>query len=267
MAIHSTAVIDNSAEIDPSVEIGAYAIVEGNVRIGANTRLYPHAYISEGTRIGERCQIHPFAVVGHPPQDTKWNGAPSYTEIGDETIIREGAQIHRGTLPESTTIIGKRVFLMANAHVGHNCTVGDDVVMANCSMLAGHVEVGARAFLSGLTGAHQFCRIGELVMLGGANRISADIPPFMTYLAGGVIGPNTIGLRRAGFTAAERTEIRSAYKLLFRRGGSFRDAVAQLAETAQSEPARRLVEFLQGPTKRGFERYHRRDKYSPEDAT
>ena len=267
MVIHPTAVIDKSAEIDASAEIGAYAIVEGNVHIGANTRLYPHAYISEGTRIGQRCQIHPFAVIGHPPQDTKWNGAPSYTEIGDETIIREGAQVHRGTTPESTTIIGKRVFLMATAHVGHNCVVGDDVVMANCAMLAGHVEVGARAFISGLSGVHQFCRVGELVMLGGATHVTADVPPFMTFAFGSVVGTNVIGMRRAGFTAEERAEVRDAYKLLFRHRGSFRAAIEQLTLTAKSAPARRLMQFLIEPSKRGYARYNRGRTHAPEGTT
>ena len=255
MPIHPTAIVDKSADIDPAAEIGAYAIVEGDVRIGAHTRLYPHAYVSAGTRIGERCQIHPFAVVGHPPQDTKWKGQPSYTEIGDETVIREGAQVHRGTMPGSTTIVGKRVYMMATSHVGHNCVVGDDVVLVNCVLLAGHVQIGARAFISGYTGVHQFCRIGELVMVGGTRHVASDIPPFMLYSPRGVAGTNVVGLRRAGYSAEQRDELRAAYKLLFRRGGSFSENIERLAETAQSGPVLRLVEFLRAPSKRGCCRF------------
>jgi UDP-N-acetylglucosamine acyltransferase len=253
MPIHPTAIIDATAEIDPTAEIGAYAVVEKNAHIGAGTRLYPHAYVSEGTPLGARCCIHPFAVVGHPPQDMKWKGAPSYTRIGDETVIREHVSIHRGTMPDSTTTIGARCFLMATSHVGHNCIVGDDVPLANGAMLAGHVEVGARAFISGNVVLHQFMRIGELAMIGGNVPLAQDIPPFMLVRFPQVIlGPNTIGLRRAGMSPPERLEIKKCYQVIYHSGLLFPRAVERVADMVQTEPGRRLLAFLRSPSKRGF---------------
>ena len=253
MPIHSTAVIDSTAEIDPTADIGAYTIVEGDVHIGPGTRLYPHAFVGQGTRLGARCQIHPFAVVGHLPQDLKYTGQPSYTEIGDETVVREHASIHRGTIPDSTTVIGQRCFLMATAHIGHNCIVGDDVIMANDSMLAGHVELGRRVFVSGQTGVHQFVRIGEMAMLGGASAITMDVPPFMLVGRPGYVGgPNVVGLRRAGMSPDERQEIRACYRLLYRSGLPFPEAIAQVVATVATEPGQRLAAFLRAPSKRGY---------------
>lgn len=252
MRIHPTAIVDKHAEIDSSAEIGAYAIVEAGVKVSADTKIYPHAYISQGTTIGQRCQIHPFAVVGHHPQDLKWVGTPSYTQIGDGTVIREGASVHRGTVPESTTIVGQRVYMMATSHVGHNCVVGDDVILANAVLLGGHVRVGQRAFIGGGTVIHQFTRVGELVVAGGGLRVTSDVPPFMMYGPAGVVGPNVIGLRRAGLTSEQRLEIRRAYKTLYRSGLLFRAAIERVAETVQTDPGRRLVEFLRASSKRGI---------------
>lgn len=259
MPIHPTAVVDKTVELDPTVDIGAYAIVEKNVRIGAGTRLWPHAFVGEGTTLGQGCQIHPFAVVGHQPQDTKFGGEPSFTQVGDETIVREHASIHRGTMPGSTTTVGRRCFLMSTAHIGHNCMVGDDVIMANGALLAGHCQVGAHAFLSGNVGVHQFCRIGEYVMLGGAaNAIRHDVPPFMLVQPVGPVGLNIVGLRRAGMTAAERTELKQCHRILYRSRMHFPKAVEKVAQLVQTEPGKRLLAFLQAPSKRGFVRLHQR---------
>lgn len=262
MAIHPTAIVDRRAELDPSVEVGAYAVIAADVRVGAGTRIYPHAYISEGTTLGQRCQVHPFAVVGHHPQDLKWQQQPSYTQIGDETIIREGAQVHRGTMPESTTIVGRRVYLMATGHVGHNCVIGDDVIIANAGLVSGHVEIGPRAFVSGCAVIHQFVRIGELAMIGGGVRVSTDVPPFMLVTPDGLAGTNVVGLHRAGFTAQQRQELRQAYKTLFRSGLPFARALAQVAETVQTDAGRRLVEFLRTPSRRGIMRFRGRGRQS-----
>jgi len=265
MPIHPTAIIDKRAEIDPSVEVGAYAIVEAGVKIGAEVKIYPHAYIAEGTTLGQRCQIHPFAVVGHHPQDLKWEGAPSYTQIGDATVIREGASVHRGAVPESTTIVGQRVYMMATAHVGHNCVVGDDVILANGAMLGGHVQVGRRTFVGGDVPIHQFVRVGELGMLAGGLRVISDVPPFMLVGREGLAGPNVVGLRRAGFSREERLEIRAAYKTLFRSGLLFRAALEQVAATVKTDPGRRLIEFLRAPSKRGIMGFRGRGREAASD--
>ena len=252
MAIHPTAIVDKTAEVDPTAEIGAYAVIENDVRVGPQTRIYPHAYVAQGTTLGRACQIHPFAVVGHLPQDLKYDGGPSYTQIGAETVIREHATVHRGTERESTTIIGARCFIMSAGHVGHNCVVGEDVIIVNGGLLAGHVEMGRRAFVSAGAKVHQFVRIGELVMLRGGSLATNDVPPFMTLGPPGVIGPNVVGLRRAGLDSDERQEIRWAYKTLYRSGLLFREAIDQVAETVKRDPGRRLVEFLRAASKRGF---------------
>ena len=261
MPIHPTAIVDKSAEVDPSADIGAYAIIETGVRIGAGTKIHPHAYISQGTTLGRRCQIHPFAVVGHHPQDLAWEGTPSYTEIGDETIIREGASVHRGTMPESTTVVGKNVYMMATSHAGHNCMIGDGAILVNSVLLSGHVHVGQRAILAGGTRVHQFVRIGELAMIGGV-RVPDDVPPFMLVGPAGVVGTNGVGLRRAGFSSEERMEIRQAYKTLYRSKLMFREAIEWVAETVQTEPGRRLVEFLRGPSRRGYLGFKKRGRDS-----
>lgn len=253
MPIHPTAIIDKSAEIDPTAEIGAYAVVERNVHIGAQTRLYPYAYISEGTTLGRACQIHPFAVVGHLPQDLKYKGEPSFTQVGDETVVREHATIHRGTTPGSTTIVGRRCYIMSTGHVGHNCVLGDEVIIANSGLVSGHAEVGNRAFVSGNTSIHQFVRIGELAMIGGGAAVGMDLPPFMMAVERNqVAGTNVVGLRRAGFTSEERLEIRQAYKTLYRSGPAFAAALEQVVNFVHTEPGRKLVEFLRAPSRRGI---------------
>ncbi len=254
MPIHPTAVVDSSAEIDPSADIGAYAIVEPGCRIGADVQLLPHAYVATGTTLEAGCIIHPFAVVGHWPQDLKWAGEPSYTVVGAGTVVREHASIHRGTIPGSTTVVGRECYLMSTAHIGHNCEVGNNVIMVNGALLSGHVEVGDHAFIAGMAGVHQFARIGERAMLAGATGISKDVPPFMlvarpTYVA----GTNVVGLRRAGFSTEERAELRAAYRTLYRGGLHFPEAITQVAEMVRTEPGRRLVAFLQAPSKRGFQ--------------
>jgi UDP-N-acetylglucosamine acyltransferase len=258
MAIHPMAIVDKGAEIDPTVEVGAYAVIEGGVQIGAETRIYPHAYISQGTTLGRRCQIHPFAIVGHLPQDLKYDGSPTFTQVGDETVVREHASIHRGAIPGSTTIVGRRCFLMATSHIAHNCIVGDDVKIANEALLAGHVEMGDGVFLSAHAMVHQFTRVGKLVMGRGAALITNDVPPFMLVGPRGVMGLNIVGLRRAGLTGAERLELRECHRLLYRSTLTFPEAIERVAQFVQSDPGRQLVEFLQAPTKRGYLRLRKR---------
>lgn len=262
MPIHATAIVDPRAEIDPSADIGPYAIIEAGVKIAAGCRIWPHAFIAQGTTLGLRVQVHPFATVGHHPQDVAWSGAPSYTTIGDDTLIREQASIHRGTKPESSTVVGQRVFVMATAHIGHNCTVGDGVILANSALLAGYVEVGSKAFLSGGASVHQFTRVGELAIAHGNARVTNDLPPYCMATDAGVVGLNVIGLRRAGFTAAERFELRVAYKTLYRSGMLFPAAIQAVAAMAQCGPTLRLLEWLRAPSKRGFLAYRNPQRVS-----
>lgn len=253
MPIHPTAIVDKRAEIDPAADIGPYAVIEGPVRVGPGTKVCAHAYLTGWTEIGANCEIYPGAVIGAAPQDLAYDGAESYCRIGDGTILREGSSIHRGTKPGTSTIIGQRCFFMANAHAGHNCIVGDDVILANAASLGGYVEVGNKVFISGGSMVHQFTRMGELAISRGLTGVARDLPPFfMSNGPNNCVGINLVGLRRAGFSTEERNEVRQAYRTLYRSGMTFSKAVDALAATVRTEPGKRLIAFLRAPSKRGF---------------
>lgn len=253
MAIHPTAIIDPQAEVDSSAEIGPYVVLDGPVKIGAGTTLRAHAYVSGWTEIGERCEIHPFAVVGHLPQDFHFTGERTFCRVGNDVVIREGATVHRGTQPESATVIGDGCFLMAYSHVGHNCVLGKRVKVYNMSILSGHVEADDDVIISGFSGVHQFVRIGRLAFVAGNARVTMDVPPFfMAFGEATVIQHNIVGMRRAGLDNRTIFEIRQAFRTLYRSGQLFSKAVEQLAAEVQTEAGRQLVEFLRAPTKRGI---------------
>jgi UDP-N-acetylglucosamine acyltransferase len=227
--IHPTAVIDPKAEIHNEAEIGPYVIIDGEVRIGRGTRIMAHAYLTGWTEIGEDNAIHMGAVIGHEPQDKEYKGDKSYLRIGHRNIIREHVQIHRGTKPESSTIIGNENFFMNHAHIAHNCKVGNGVVIAGGALLAGYVQVEDGAFISGNCVVHQFVRIGKLAMLRGLSRTSRDVPPFCimddTHTVKAI---NQVGLERAGYGEGEIREIKEAFAELFRRKGNLAQAVQEL---------------------------------------
>ncbi len=250
MAIHVTAIVDREAEVDSSATIGAYAVICAKARIEAEVEIYPHVYVSDGAHIGPRSKIHPFAAIGHHPQDVKWQNTPSYTRLGADCVIREHATIHRGTEPESETILEDRVTLFAGAHVAHNCYVEADALIMNHALLGGHVHIGRKAIVSGAVGIHQFCRIGEMAMLAGTARVTRDVPPFMMYSNAGVVGPNVVGLRRAGVDAATRQELRMAHRVLYRSGWTLSDAIARVTQMVRSDEGRRLAVWLNAPRRR-----------------
>lgn len=253
MAIHPTAIVDSAAEIDPSVDIGPYAIVEGPVKVAADAKIYHHVYLTGWTEIGARCQIHPFAIIGHLPQDTHFEGERSYCRIGAGTIIREYASIHRGTQPESATVVGEDCFLLGYTHLGHNCVLGDRVTMINRATLGGHTEVGRGAVLSADAMSHQFVRIGEYAMIGGAAKLTMDVLPFMTVqLRNACSGPNLVGLHRNGFSQPEIDEIKRAYKLIYRSGNTLSAVMEELESTVETDAGRRLLAFMKAPSKRGL---------------
>jgi UDP-N-acetylglucosamine acyltransferase len=266
MAIHATAMVDRTAEIDSSVEVGPYAIIEGHVKIGADTHIFPHAFVGQYTTLGERCEIHPFAVVGHVPQDLSFDGSVTYACIGNDTTVREGATIHRAAIPGATTRVGDHCLIMSVAHVGHDCVIGNNVKLANSALIAGHVIIHDRAFVSGNSAVHQFVRIGELVIVGGGLRVSTDVLPFMMQGPEGIIGPNVIGMRRAGHTAEDRQEIRLCHRILFRTNRTFSEATEEIARVVTTEPGRKLVAFLREPSKRGFEGLRHRPRHRREDS-
>lgn len=258
--IHPTAIIHPKADLQAGVEVGPYCVIDAHVRIGPGTRLFHNVYVTGWTEIGERCVLHPGVIVGHEPQDTKYKGERSFCTVGDGTILREYVTIHRGTTPESKTVVGRDCFLLAGSHVAHNCIVGDRVTLINNVLLAGHVEVGEAATLGGGAGIHQFVRIGERTMIAGNSRVILDVPPFvLADVEGRVAALNRVGLRRAEFSPEHREAIRNAFRTLYGKSLPFSTALLQLAEEVSElgaidsrHPCKRLLDFLQAPSKRGI---------------
>ena len=250
--IHSTAIISPRAQLDSSVEVGPYAVIGAQVEIGAGCRIGSHAVVEGPTRMGERNVIHPHAAIGRDPQDRKYRrGEPSRLEIGSENTIREFVTINRGTEEGGgATRIGNGCWLMASAHVAHDCVLGDDVVMANCASVAGHVRVGNHVTMAGFAGAHQFCRIGDYGFVGIYSGVTRDVPPYV-LVAGQPPKPrgvNVVGLRRHGFDAGQRANIERAYRTLYRKELSRAEASRTIAELARSQPELGLLaEFLAEP--------------------
>lgn len=253
MGIHPTAIIDPKAELAHDVEVGAHCVIDAHVRVASGCRLRHNVYLTGWTQIEEDCEFHPGAIIGHDPQDTKYASERSYCRIGRGTIVREYATIHRGTTPESTTTVGQDCFLLGGAHVAHNCSVGDRVTLINDVLLGGYVTVGDGATVGGGAAIHQFVRIGELAMIAGCARVIQDVLPYaVTDVDGKIAGINRVGLRRAGMARGDVEDLRNAYRVLFERGLSFREAVEQLSQESRSPCAGRLLEFLQGESRRGL---------------
>jgi UDP-N-acetylglucosamine acyltransferase len=252
MSIHPTAVVDSQAQIDPTAEIGPYVIIGSDVSIGPRTRVFAHASITGHTVIGADNEIQVGATIGTAPQHLGYKGAPVHTLIGDRNIIREYASINGSYVEGGQTIIGNENYLMIQSHVGHDCILGNNVVVCNGSLLSGHVEVEDRAFISGLVAVHQFTRIGRLVMCAGITRVNRDVPPFMmVYGDSEIVGLNVVGLRRAGIGAAARAEIRLAYEILFEQRRSLPSAIAALKSEPRCPEVQQIIAFLE-KSKRGI---------------
>lgn len=252
MTIHPTAVIDSQAELDSDVEIGPYVVIDGPVKIKRGSRVMAHAYLTGWTEIGADNEIHPGAVLGDAPQDRAYQGQETYLKIGDRNIFREYAQVHRGTAPGSATVIGNDNFLMATSHVGHNCRIGDRVILANGALLGGYVEVGDHVFISGNCVVHQFVRIGDYALMRGLSGTSRDVPPYaIVDWQHTVRGVNAVGLKRAGFDQKRIREIRNAFRILFRKGRNLSLAVKELKESGRTNnDVSVLLEFINS-SKRG----------------
>lgn len=261
--IHETAVVHPHARIGKDVEIAPYAVIGENVVIGDGTKICAHVVIDGWTSIGKHCVIFPGASIGAEPQDLKFRGEKSYVFIGDYTKIRECATVNRATGENEETRIGSHCLLQAYTHVAHNCIVGNHVIMSNGATLAGHVVVEDRANISGLSGVHQFVKIGRNAMIGGASKVVQDIPPFV--IADGhpakVRGLNNVGLSRAGLGEAARQNLKKAYKILYRSGLSLAQAIDVMEqELESSEEVEHFLRFLRN-AERGIAR-SRRDPVS-----
>lgn len=250
--IHPTAIIDSSVNLAEDVEIGPNVFIDANVTIGAGTRLMHGAHIGRWTTLGKGNQVFPYAVIGHAPQDIGYNEEEAHTVIGDNNIFREGVTVHRGNRENTSTVIGNNNFFMVNSHIAHNCRIGDHVILVNGALLAGHVEVGNRAIISGNCQVHQFVRIGELAMMRGGSGATKDVPPFcindeMSWIR----SVNLIGMRRNGFDTSRILAVKRAFKAIFRSGKRLEDSIQELESQKEVTPdVRMLIDFIRA-SKRG----------------
>ena len=251
--IHSSAVVGKRATLGDGNEIGPGCVIEDGVVLGSRNKLWMNVYVGPGTTIGDENQLHMGAVLGHLPQDVAFAGGATYTTIGSRNTIREYVTIHRGTKEGTATVLGDDNFLMANAHLGHNCQVGNKTILTNLATLAGHCTVEEGAVLSGMVVVHQFTRIGRLAMVSGLSAVNKDVPPFM--LCGGrpavIQGLNAIGMRRAGLAPDIREDIKRAYRFLYREGLSVPHALEAIGRECRSPEARAIVAFVKD-SKRGI---------------
>lgn len=243
--------IHPSAQLDSTVRVGPGAVIDEGVRIGAHCVIGPHVYLTGVTIIGSHNQFHAGCVIGDAPQDLKYDGAPTRLRIGDHNVFREHFTVHRATKSDGETVIGSNNFLMAHAHVAHNCVIGDHVIMANGALLGGHAVVQDRAFISGNCLVHQFTRVGTLALMQGGAAISKDLPPFTVARGDNQIcGLNAVGLRRAGFNSEQRRELKRLYHALFRGGRNLREAITEAQTGSVSEAGGTLLAFI-AASKRG----------------
>ena len=250
--IHPTAIVNSRAKLDGTVQVGPYAVIDEHVAIGPYCIIGPHVYLTGRTTIGAHNRFYAGCVIGEEPQDLKYAGEPTGLRIGDRNVFREHATVHRSNKLAEETVVGSENFLMANSHVAHNCHLGDRVILANGVLLAGHVAVEDRAFISGNCVVHQFVRIGTLALMQGGSAASLDVPPYTVVRRGNLIcGLNFVGLRRAGFTPAERLELKQLYRLLFRERLNLREALMAGRAKFASAPAKNLMEFVSA-SKRGI---------------
>jgi UDP-N-acetylglucosamine acyltransferase len=255
--IHPTAIIDPAAEIDSNVAIGPYSIVNGNVSIGSGTVIGPHVTIDPYVDIGPNCQIFQYASIGAAPQAIKFKGEITYLKIGRNTVIREFATLNRGTeFGGGVTEVGENNFLMAYTHVAHDCKTGKGVILANNATLAGHITIGDYVIVGGLVAIHQFVRIGDHAYIGGKSAVVKDIPPYV--MAAGdratLHGLNKVGLQRHGFSSNTLSQLKKAYRTIFRIGLTVNEAVDRvLAEVENIPEVLNLVNFIRS-TERGITR-------------
>ncbi|MEK6718960.1 MAG: acyl-ACP--UDP-N-acetylglucosamine O-acyltransferase [candidate division NC10 bacterium] len=248
VTVHPTALVEPGAELAAGVQVGAYAIVGSQVRVGFRTCVGSHTILEGRTEIGADCRIGSHVIIGAPPQDVKYHGEPTRLVIGDRTLVREFATIHRASTGGSgVTSIGPESFIMAYAHVAHDCQLGERVIMANQASLAGHVEIGRCAVIGGMSGVHQFVRIGEYAFLGACSAVLQDIPPFVKAQGNRAkpFGLNVVGLRRHGASAEAIQALKQAYRIVFLSGLNTSQALAQLEQELSGTPeVQRFVDFI-----------------------
>ncbi|MCM8814125.1 MAG: acyl-ACP--UDP-N-acetylglucosamine O-acyltransferase [Candidatus Omnitrophica bacterium] len=253
--IHPTAIIHSGARIGNNVAIGANTLIGEHVRIGAGTLIGNNCVLDGRTTLGRRGRVFTGAVIGSVPQDLKYQGEPSEVIIGDDNVIREYVTINLGTGENGKTVIGNRNLFMANTHVAHDCRIQDDAIVANVSAFAGHVSVEARVVVGGLSGIHQFVRLGKIAIIAGCSRVIQDVPPF-AMVAGQparVYGINSIGLKRAAIDAQSIRYIKTAFRILFYERLGMSHAVQKVSESVPVDDPQiaYLLDFIKN-SKRGI---------------
>ena len=251
--LHPTAIIHPGAQLAGDVEVGAYSIIGEHVEIGVGTVVGPHVVIDGHTRIGKQNRIFQFCSLGEIPQDKKYAGEPTRLEIGDHNTIRESCTFNTGTVQDvGVTRIGNHNWVMAYVHVAHDCQVGNNVILANCTQLAGHVTIGDYAILGGFTGVHQFVKVGAHIITGVSTVLLQDIPPFVLASGNPAVphGINSEGLKRRGFSGASIMAIKRAYKSLYRSGLSLDEAKAEIqSQLAEHGELQLMVDFFAASTR------------------
>jgi UDP-N-acetylglucosamine acyltransferase len=251
--IDVTAMIAPSAKIADNVKIGPYCIIGPDVEIGEGCELIAHCYIVGHSKIGKKNRFFPYVSIGTEPQDYGFKGTVSYIKIGDGNIFREGVSVNPGTKPDTETIIGDNCYFMMHSHVAHNCKIGSKVIMVNSAQLAGYVELSDNVILSGLTGIHQFCRVGRFAMLSGGSAISMDLPPFMIGSGRNAIvaGVNVVGLKRNNFSRETIGAIIDIYKIFFKEDLNTTNAIDKIEKNIPQLPeVKEFVAFVRA-SKRG----------------
>ena len=247
-AIHPSAVVEDGARLGAEVQIGPFCHIGPQATLGDGVRLVSHVSLAGDTTVGAGTVVFPFASIGHPPQDLKYRGESVRLAIGENCIIREGVTMNPGTAGGgSETIVGPRSVFLANAHVAHDCRIGEGVILSNNVMLAGHCQIGDFAILSGGAAAHQFVRVGAHAFVGGLAGVEHDLIPFGIALGNraSLAGLNVVGLKRRGFSHETIHELRRAYKMLFNGGGALKERVGEVAEAfAGQEAVQQIVAFL-----------------------
>ncbi|WP_424245633.1 UDP-N-acetylglucosamine acyltransferase [Elusimicrobium posterum] len=252
LKIHPMAVVDKTAVLGDNVEIAPFAVIGPNVKIGDGSYIGPHCVV-ENVEMGKNNELVAGCYVGVKPQDLSYKGEPTMVVMGDSNKIREAATIHRSTDVNVPTRLGSYCLVMANAHVAHDCQIGNGVILVNSVGLAGHIIVEDKAIISGLCGAHQFCRVGTMAMVSGATGINKDIAPYCIaqgYRAG-LVGLNLVGLRRNGLSRETIKSLKDTYKILFLTPVPFTEAIAKAEAQAQTAEAKHMVEFCKN-SKRGM---------------
>jgi UDP-N-acetylglucosamine acyltransferase len=255
LEVHPTAIVHSRAKIAPGVKIGAYSLIGENVQIGKDTVIESHVVVEGWSEIGERCHLFPFVSVGAPPQALRYRGDPTRVLIGNDNLIREFVTINRGTIEgEGETALGHGNFIMAYSHIAHDCKIGDQVIMANASTLAGHIEVEDFAIVGGLVAIHQFVRVGRYAIIGGASAVPKDVPPYMVAAGNRarLFGLNTVGLKRHHFPENTIAALKQAHRILFRSHLILNKAIKKVeGEVPDLPEIRHLLDFLK-KSKRGI---------------